>query len=196
MILFPDARPHRPRDFAFKVARTPDEQAGFWRLRREVFVEEQEVFLHSDIDGIDRGMLPLICVSLVMGMPDEVVGVVRIDERSPGIWWGSRLAVDPRFRSRLRFGPSVAVRNRQPHGPVRWSVGAGLIHKAVSTAVALGCDEFHAHVQEQNVRFFEKLHWKAHEAVDLHGRAHRRVQAELAHYPPLALRPPLGLRAG
>jgi hypothetical protein len=48
-----------------------------------------------------------------MGTPDRVVGVVHIEEREPGRWWGSPLAVDPGLR-RVRtvgFGPFP---NEQP----------------------------------------------------------------------------------
>ena len=68
---------------------------------REIFCEEQHVFQSDDRDPIDESAMPIVCKSLVAGMEDVVVGVVRIDERSPGLWYGSRLGVASGFR-RLR----------------------------------------------------------------------------------------------
>ena len=39
------------------------------------------------------------------------------------------------------------------------SIGATLIRLAVSSAHALGCETFLAHVQSQNVPLFRALHW-------------------------------------
>ena len=47
-------------------------------------------------------------------MEDGVVGVVRIDEREPGLWYGSRLGVAPEYRSIRQLSPSVSVRNSLP----------------------------------------------------------------------------------
>jgi hypothetical protein len=38
-------------------------------------------------------------------------------------------------------------------------------------------------VQLQNVTLFEKLHWTRLAEVELHGRAHALMQADLAFYP-------------
>ena len=65
-------------------------------------------------------------------------------------------------------------------------LGAGLIRMAVGSAHAQGCSRFLAHVQAPNVALFEKLHWRSLDEVTLHGRAHRHMEAELAHYPPVA----------
>jgi hypothetical protein len=87
-----------PQDFVFKIARTPQEVEGFWALRRAIFCEEQKIFRGSDRDEVDRVAIPIICETLVAGMEDSVVGVVRIDEREPHVWYGSRLGVAPEFR--------------------------------------------------------------------------------------------------
>jgi hypothetical protein len=39
-------------------------------------------------------------------------------------------------------------------------------------------------VQQQNVALFEKLNWRLHGPVQLHGRPHGLMEASLAHYPP------------
>ena len=103
------------------------------------------------------------------GMPDQVVGTVRIhthpEGEEPGLWWGSRLAVHAAFRQ---------------HG----RLGATLIRLAVSSAHARGALVFLAHVQAQNVPLFQRLHWSLLKEETLHGRPHALMQADLAHYPP------------
>lgn len=173
-----------PPDFAFKIAETPEELDGYWALRRAIFCEEQKVFRGSDVDAIDDHAMPIVCETLIAGMHDAVVGVVRIDERSPGVWYGSRLGVAVEFRSVKRISPGVAQRNRQPVHRGLGALGAGLIFKAVSTAHALGCHEFLATVQHQNARFFERLHWEPLEELELFGLRHVKMRADLAYYRP------------
>jgi hypothetical protein len=175
---------YQPCDFVYRVARPGPEMEGFWRLRRRVFCDEQGVFQESDKDQYDATMIPIICSALLAGMEDRVVGTVRIDERTPGVWWGSRLAVDGDFRNLRCISSGVPVRNRQPGFYAKRSIGAGLIYKAVSTAHLLGCQSFHAHVQPQNVRFFRRLHWRVLEEVELHGIRHAKMAADLKFYPP------------
>lgn len=172
-----------PTDFVYKLARTREDVSGFWRLRRTVFCDEQGLFDDTDTDERDAAMIPIVCVSLVMGMEDEVVGVVRIHEHAPGIWWGSRLAVSRALRRRTRLSLAVTVRNHQPPDCAT-SIGAGLIYKAVSTARALGCRQFDAHVQQQNAPFFRRMHWTPLVDLELHGRPHVHMRANLQHYPP------------
>jgi hypothetical protein len=173
-----------PPDFLFRIARTPEELEGYWNLRREIFCEEQHVFEKTDRDDIDENAIPIVCETLIAGMEDTVVGVVRIDERQPGLWHGSRLGVARDFRSVRRMSPGVPFRNRQPVYRGLGAIGAGLIYKAVSTAHALGCQEFLATVQHQNARFFERLHWKPLGELDLFGLRHVKMRADLSFYPP------------
>ena len=173
-----------PSDFVFKIARSQEELRGFWQLRREIFCEEQGLFEESDRDEYDDTMMPILCVSLVLGMEDQVVGVVRIDEREPGLWYGSRLGVRRKYRHLPHLSSSVPQRNRQPDFYGGRSIGAGLIYKAVSTANAIGCRTFLAQVQSQNAPFFEKLHWLPLREMELHGLPHVKMQAELDFYPP------------
>lgn len=187
-MLFDPYPPFRPRDFVFKIASTPNELAGYWALRRAVFCEEQRVF-HSgdDRDAIDDHALPIICATLVAGMVDEVVGAVRIDEREPRLWYGSRLCVDQSYRRLTEMSSSASVRSHQPVYRGFGAIGAGLIYKAVSTANLIGCDKFLADVQEQNAKFFQRLHWQPLGQRELHGRTHVHMQAELPHYPPAVM---------
>lgn len=135
-------------------------------LRRAVFCIEQGIFAHDDRDAIDAHAHALVAMSCNAGMPEQVVGTVRIHRGdAAGEWWGSRLAVHPAFRS-------------QGH------LGATLIRLAVSRAHALGCERFLAHVQMQNVPLFRKLGWRLLDETAIHGRPHARMQAGLDFYPP------------
>lgn len=153
-------------EFLIRAASETWELAGARSLRRQVFVEEQQIFVDNDHDAIDETALPLVAIATLAAEPAEVVGTVRIHEPSPGVWWGSRLAVAPSYR---RVG----------------RLGAELIRLAVSTANGIGCTEFHAHVQIQNVPLFRRLHWEPAGEIDLHGVRHMHMLASLAHYPPI-----------
>jgi putative N-acetyltransferase (TIGR04045 family) len=154
-----------PCEFRIKWAATDWEHEQALALRRAVFCIEQGIFAGDDRDAVDRQARTLVALSLVGGAPDAVVGTVRIHEAEPGLWWGSRLAVDAAFRH---------------HG----RIGATLIRLAVASAHARGCRVFLAHVQSQNVPMFERLHWRPLGAESLHGRPHERMQADLDRYPP------------
>src|ERR1700739_3894640 len=95
-----------PQDFVFKIAQTQEELEGFWALRRAIFCEEQQVFHGSDRDEYDTSAIPIVCETLIAGMEDSVVGVVRIDERAPNLWYGSRLGVAAEVRraTKIRRG--------------------------------------------------------------------------------------------
>ncbi|WP_083897045.1 MSMEG_0567/Sll0786 family nitrogen starvation N-acetyltransferase [Azospirillum sp. B506] len=135
-------------------------------LRRQVFCVEQGLFDGDDRDAIDDRALTIVALSELCGMPDRVVGTVRIHEPEPGEWIGSRLAVAADHR---RAG----------------SLGASLIRMAVCTATARGCSRFHALVQSQNALLFRRLRWHTVAEVMLHGRPHHHMEADLAHYPPI-----------
>jgi len=136
------------------------------RLRRAVFCEEQGLFGGGDdLDAIDAVAQPLVALSCVGGMAEQVVGTVRIHAAGEGLWWGSRLAVDRSFRHLGR-------------------IGATLIRLAVCSAHARGARIFLAHVQTQNRELFEKMHWKVLRQETLHGRPHLLMQADLTAYPP------------
>lgn len=157
-----------PCEFRIKWAHGDWEHDHAMRLRRAVFCVEQGVFPGDDRDTIDEHAQLIVALACVGGMPDQVVGTVRIHEdrtSDPGLWWGSRLAVHPAFRSQGRLG-------------------ATLIRLAVTSAHARGCHTFLAHVQAQNLPLFRRLHWTPLQAETLHGRPHWLMQAQLDHYPP------------
>ena len=142
------------------VASEPWELTGYARLRRQVFCQEQALFDVSDQDEHDADAIPIVARSYAAGMADEVVGAVRIHEQSPGVWFGSRLAVEPGWR-----GVS--------------GLAAGLIRSAVALATARGCTTFLATVQRQNVPLFRRLHWQTLSSVEVRGRPHCLMQATL-----------------
>jgi putative N-acetyltransferase (TIGR04045 family) len=164
-MLFEAYAPFVPPQFGIKLATEAWERAAHFRLRRAVFCREQGIFENDDRDGSDAVASPIVAVDYVMGMSHRVVGTVRIHETAPGVWQGSRLAID--------------AGNRNVYG-----LGSGLVYRAVGTARARGCTEFLATVQRDNVPFFRRLAWEEIEAIDLYGRPHALMRADLDAYPP------------
>jgi putative N-acetyltransferase (TIGR04045 family) len=156
-----------PSEYRIKWATLPWEATGAYALRRAVFCIEQGIFVGDDRDDIDRDAQLLVALSCVAGTPEQVIGTVRIHETEPGVWLGSRLAVHAAFRR---------------HG----KIGATLIRLAVSSAHALGCRTFLAHVQSQNVPLFRRLNWETRQEEMLFGRLHHLMEARLDAYPPCA----------
>jgi putative N-acetyltransferase (TIGR04045 family) len=164
--------PFLPCEFRIKFAASRWEREGAYALRRSVFCDEQGIFQTSDRDETDDYAIPIVALSMLGVASDCVVGTVRIHEEAPGVWWGSRLAVESEYR---RIG----------------AIGATLIRLAVSSANAMGCKTFLAHVQEQNGPLFRQMSWRTIEEISLHGRPHLKMQADLTAYPPCAT-PELG----
>jgi len=159
---------------------------GYWKLRSDVFCKEQGIFSDSDLDSIDDQAIPIVATDECMGIVHNVVGAVRIDERSPRVWWGSRLCVDPNYRTHARFQTNFLFEGNFFNPIFTLSIGASLIFKAVSTANYFGCDHFYAHVQSQNVKFFKRLYWEEIEEVIIHGQKHMLMKADLSKYPATA----------
>jgi putative N-acetyltransferase (TIGR04045 family) len=161
----------QPAEFRIQWADGPWMNAQARVLRRQVFCTEQGLFGGvggDDRDAVDSDNLStrsLVALSCCGGATDEVLGTVRIHAAGPGLWWGSRLAVRRDWRRHAQLGTS-------------------LIQLAVSSAHALGCTEFLAHVQAQNVPLFERLNWQVLDRMDLHGKPHALMRADLAAYPP------------
>jgi putative N-acetyltransferase (TIGR04045 family) len=149
--------------YYFKLAETPKEVSAYFALRHAIFLEEQGLFQGSEVDELDAIAYPIIALNTAQN--NAVVGVVRIYEPEPGLWYGGRLGVHPDYR---RVG----------------HIGKGLIYKAVTTANTWGCHQFFATVQLQNVRFFERQHWHSLEELVLCDRPHHLMEADLNFYPP------------
>lgn len=147
-----------------ELAYEPWQVAAYFALRRQIFADEQGLFAACDRDRFDECASPIVAQGEIAGMPDGVVGVVRIYPDGGDTWYGGRLGVARQYR---RVG----------------AVGTALITEAVSTAHAWGCRRFLATVQEANARYFEHHHFRRLEALELHGRAHFLMQADLERYP-------------
>ena len=154
-----------PCEYRVKFATSRWERDGAQALRRQVFCEEQSLFQADDRDAVDDYAITLVALSMMGVAADQIVGTVRIHEDEPGLWRGSRLAVSRECR---RVG----------------AVGATLIRLAVSSAKAMGCRTFLANVQAQNAPMFLQMHWEAVEEIELHGRPHLAMRADLDFYPP------------
>ena len=155
-------------EYQFKLALSPNQIEAYFLLRQEIFCREQGIFKTSDRDEYDSIAYPIIAVN----RNDRVVGVVRIYEVKPRLWYGGRLGV----RRDYRRG---------------WKIGKGLIEKAVTTANAWGCDRFLATVQLPNVRFFQRLHWNSIEELTICDRPHYLMKADLDFYPPRSVTRPI-----
>ncbi len=146
--------------YRFQLALSQAEITAYYQLRQAIFCQEQGIFEESDRDEYDSISYPIIATN----KDNFVVGVVRIYETEPGLWYGGRLGVHQDYR---RVG----------------RIGKGLIYKAVTTANTWGCDRFLATVQLPNVRFFQRLHWKSLQEITICDRPHHLMEAELAFYP-------------
>lgn len=140
------------------------------RIRRQVFVEAQGVFVDEDRDERDADSATVHVVGFAGG---EVVGAVRLYPLdADGLWQGDRLAVLPNARA--------------------LQMGGELVRCAVATAAAAGGRRMLAQVQPQNVRFFERLGWHVDGAPALyHGIEHQPMaiglrEGESVSSPPAA----------
>jgi putative N-acetyltransferase (TIGR04045 family) len=165
------------RAYSFQLALESAEIDDYFNLRKQIFCEEQRLFGSHDRDALDERAYPIVAIAHTPNqitdqvtdqatdqVADQVVGVVRIYEPEPRLWYGGRLGVHPEFR---RVG----------------KIGKGLIQTAVTTANTWGCDRFLATVQLQNVRFFSRLHWHSLKEVEILGQPHHLMQADLDYYP-------------
>jgi putative N-acetyltransferase (TIGR04045 family) len=166
-MIFPHGlAPFVPPQFGIKLAREAWEIDAHHRLRRRVFCDEQRLFRSGDDrDRTDERATPIVAVDYVMSMAHRVVGTVRVHEEAPGLWYGSRLAIEAEYRN-------------------VYGLGSGLVYRAVTTAHARGARTFLANVQRDNVAFFRRLAWEPLEEFVLLGRPHTLMRADLAAYPP------------
>jgi putative N-acetyltransferase (TIGR04045 family) len=149
----------------FDVAREAWEERAYWAMRRAIFCDETGLFASAgeERDAHDLGATPIVAVAHSGGAPADVVGIVRIFEDSPGVWYGGRLGVAAQYRARV-------------------SVGTGLIKAAVGSAKAQGCQRFLATVLLDNVAYFKRHHFDVIGTSDVCGRPHRLMQADLGAF--------------
>jgi putative N-acetyltransferase (TIGR04045 family) len=144
---------------ACRLATGNDELESHYELRRRVFVQEQCLFVLDDRDERDDKPGTLHAVGVV---GDDPCGAVRLYPLDPATqqWKGDRLAVLPEHRAN--------------------HLGAELVRFAVATAGRLGGQQMIAHVQLTNVRFFERLGWRAEgDPGELHGVEHQLMSIGL-----------------
>lgn len=159
------------QQYSFKLALSSSEIEAYFALRQFIFCHEQKLFTDSDEDNIDQYAYPIVAIDRNAAF-NPVVGVVRIYEQEPRLWYGGRLGTHPDYRK-------------------GWQIGKGLIYKAVTTANTWGCDRFLATVQLQNVRFFQRLHWQSLREIIICDRPHYLMEADLNFYPPATERRPI-----
>ncbi len=146
--------------YIIRIAETDAELKEYFRIRNEVFVEEQKIFPETDIDEHDPNSVHIIAVD---SSNMNVVGVVRCYVAEGDTWFGGRLGALPDYRN--------------------GRVGSRLVRFAVSTAKSRGCRKFLAYIQPNNVRFFERLDWqKVGEPIIYQGIKHQMMEANLDSY--------------
>ncbi|WP_213880400.1 MSMEG_0567/Sll0786 family nitrogen starvation N-acetyltransferase [Pseudomonas sp. dw_358] len=150
-------------DLLVKPAEQAWEKSDYYALRRAVFSQEQQL-LAQDKDDKDFGALPIVAVAHHCGMPDQVIGAVRIYPSEPGLWYGGRLCVARAYRRHAM-------------------IGKALVNEAVSRALDLGCERFLATVQVVNEAWFHRLHWRSLDTLQLLGQPHVLMEAQLDAYP-------------
>lgn len=126
------------KSYDIRIADNEKEINAALYLRQMVFVEEQGMFQENDKDENDN---KAIYINAWSKRENCLVGTVRCypDKKNPDQWWGGRLAVHSKFRTR--------------------GIGVYLIRAAVETVKKQQADQFLAHVQLQNVELFKKLGW-------------------------------------
>ncbi len=152
-------------DYTIKWATSRWEIDQAQALRRRVFCQEQGIFEGDDYDTVDDYAQCLIAIAGHGCWHDKVVGTVRIHDEGDNVWWGSRLAVDASFRGQI-------------------GLGSALIKLAVSSANALGCQQFLAQVQKRNEPLFQRLNWQSKFELMVRNYPHVMMEAELHKFPP------------
>jgi putative N-acetyltransferase (TIGR04045 family) len=149
-VLLGEARPY------FMIEEADGGGAAAYRaLRHKVFVQEQGLFAHHDLDERDED--PRTVVLVARDRAGTVIGGVRLGpaDGGPDIgWWhGGRLIVRPTDRGGAGVGPA-------------------LVRAACARAEAAGALRFEATVQARAERLFARLGWRAVRAVTVAGRPH------------------------
>jgi putative N-acetyltransferase (TIGR04045 family) len=148
--------------------RTEWERAACLRIRHQVFVSEQRLFLATgsghgdDRDGHDADPATIHVIGLA---GDDIRGTVRLYPlAAPGLWQGDRLAVLPESR--------------------HLGLGAPLVRFAVAEAARRGGHRMDAYIQPGNVPFFEWLGWQRAGGLAAYaGIPHQRMVVDLTAVP-------------
>ncbi len=144
---------------ACRAVGTAAERDSHFRIRHQVFVAEQGLFLNhnggDDTDSHDGDPATIHVIGLAGGV---LCGTVRLYPRPevPGLWKGDRLAV---LASHRHLG-----------------LGAPLVRFAVGAAGMNGGQEMEAYIQPANVTFFRWLGWRrSGSLVEYAGIPHQRM---------------------
>jgi putative N-acetyltransferase (TIGR04045 family) len=158
-------RPYLAAWITYGVAREAWQARAYWGLRREIFCRETALFgsAEQERDVHDARALPIVATAHSACSEDGVVGIVRIYPSGSDVWYGGRLGVERRYRA---------------HG----KGGSGVIDAAVRCAIQHGCQNFFATVLRENAQYFERHHFRILKPLDLCGRPHVLMQAELSHF--------------
>ena len=144
-----------------KEALTNEEVKKVFLLRKDVFVNEQKMFSHTDMDEHDNNAHYLI--AFVDGI---AVGTVRVYSlENNDIWEGGRLAVKKEYR--------------------RTNIGGELVREAVKYVSKRGAMHFSAKIQKDNIVFFKKLGWTVDsQEFFFRGRHHVRMVSNISQLLP------------
>jgi putative N-acetyltransferase (TIGR04045 family) len=151
-----------------RAVRTDQEREAHFRIRHQVFVREQRLFLApgggrgDDRDRHDADPATIHVIGLAGG---DICGTVRLYPlAAPGLWQGDRLAVLAEFR--------------------RLGLGGPLVRFAVTAAARRGGQRMEAFIQPGNVAFFEWLGWRRAGALAAYaGIPHQRMVIDLTTMP-------------
>ena len=111
-----------------------EERKACFKIRKQVFVDEQRLFYDSDHDAHDN-----VAIHIVAIINGNVVGTVRVYREENDIWVGGRLAVKKRYRGKI---------------------GKLLVLKAVEIVKKNNAKLFKAIIQSNNIPFFINLNWE------------------------------------
>jgi putative N-acetyltransferase (TIGR04045 family) len=144
----------------YRIAETEGDLQGYYAVRQAIFAGEQALFEGSDRDEHDDVAVHIVAVDRDT---DEVVGAVRCYDAGDGTWYGGRLAVLKEYRR------------------VSGLTGCHLVKMAEDVVRQRGCRRFLAHVQLQNVRFFQHMGWRSQGDPEIHyGQPHQVMEANLS----------------
>jgi putative N-acetyltransferase (TIGR04045 family) len=139
-----------------RSATTPQELDTHFRIRHEVFVQEQQLFVGTDRDQHDDEPGVVHVLGYLGGEPVGTVRLFPLDAEGD-LWQGDRLAV---LRSARIAG-----------------LGRPLVRFAVATAGERGGREMIAHIQLQNVALFERIGWHKNGDVEIYVGVHHQPMA-------------------
>ncbi len=134
------------------IARTEDEIKKCLTIRHRVFVEEQGLFKNSDIDKLDTRSIYLYAKT-----NDSIIGTVRLTPLPHNLWFGSRLAIEKRYRN---------------------GTGGYLVRYAQRYVYENGGGIMRAFVQEKAEGLFRRLGWKSLRRVNYRSIPHVLMEVE------------------